>query len=124
MKGKRKAAASPNMALTDVLEDAHNMVEVLVQSGNAAEDKERDGLSDNFENREGEGEGEEEEDEGDDDDNEDEEEKGEEERPKLDEGFFEIEAIRRKRVRKVSLFFPLTHTLVCLCFNDVPFFFT
>ncbi|OAY44508.1 chromo domain-containing protein LHP1 [Manihot esculenta] len=103
MKGKRKAAASPNMALTDVLEDAHNMVEVLVQSGNAAEDKERDGLSDNFENREGEGEGEEEEDEGDDDDNEDEEEKGEEERPKLDEGFFEIEAIRRKRVRKGQL---------------------
>ena len=30
---------------------------------------------------------------------------GKEERPKLDEGFFEIEAIRRKRVRKVSSFF-------------------
>ncbi|XP_058002560.1 chromo domain-containing protein LHP1-like [Hevea brasiliensis] len=96
MKGKRKAAASPNMALTDVLVDAQNMVEVLVQSGNA----ERDGVDENGENREGEGEEEEEED---DDDDEDEDEKGEEERPKLDEGFFEIEAIRRKRVRKGQL---------------------
>lgn len=31
------------------------------------------------------------------------------ERPKLDEGFYEIEAVRRKRVRKVVLFpWPLT----------------
>lgn len=51
---------------------------------------------------------EDEEEEDDDEDEEDEEEGGggggKEERPKLDEGFFEIEAIRRKRVRKVSSF--------------------
>ncbi|CAH2072501.1 unnamed protein product [Thlaspi arvense] len=49
------------------------------------------------------GEEEEEEDEDDEDDGEEEEEEaaeGKEERPKLDEGYFEIEAIRRKRVRK------------------------
>lgn len=52
----------------------------------------------------------EEEDEDEDDGGDEEEEEGEgrggkEERPKLDEGFYEIEAIRRKRVRKVSSFF-------------------
>lgn len=49
----------------------------------------------------------EDEEEEDDEDEEDEEDGGggKEERPKLDEGFFEIEAIRRKRVRKVSSFF-------------------
>lgn len=53
---------------------------------------------------------EEEEDEDEDDGGEEEDEEregggGQEERPKLDEGYFEIEAIRRKRVRKVSSFF-------------------
>lgn len=49
---------------------------------------------------------EEEDDEEEDEEEEEEEERGEgrEERSKLDEGYFEIEAIRRKRVRKVSSF--------------------
>ncbi|XP_058000373.1 chromo domain-containing protein LHP1 isoform X3 [Hevea brasiliensis] len=102
MKGKRKAAASPNMALNNAFEDGHNMVEVFVQGGNAADEKERDGVDDNEENRK-ECEGEDEDEDEDVDENEDEEEKDEEERPKLDEGFFEIEAIRRKRVRKGQL---------------------
>ncbi|XP_037492528.1 chromo domain-containing protein LHP1 isoform X2 [Jatropha curcas] len=109
MKGKRKAAASPNTApLSDAMEDCNNsMAVVLAQVGNATEEEkegEKDVIDDgdnNGENRE-EGEGEQEEEEEEEED--EEEEKGEEEeRPKLDEGFFEIEAIRRKRVRKGQL---------------------
>jgi hypothetical protein len=79
-----------------------------VREGNVDEDEERIWAY-NGENRE-ETEGEEEEDDDDDEEEEEEEDsKGEqerdnlfdEERTKLDEGFFEIEAIRRKRVRKV-----------------------
>ncbi|KAG8647969.1 chromo domain-containing protein LHP1 [Manihot esculenta] len=109
MKGQRKAAASPNMALNGALEDGSNMVEVFVQGGNAADDEQRDGVDENGENQKEIEEGEE--DEGDDNENEnededeeeEEEERREEERPKLDEGFFEIEAIRRKRIRKGQL---------------------
>lgn len=53
---------------------------------------------------------------GDEEDEEGEGEGGQEERPKLDEGFYEIEAIRRKRVRKVSSFFRLhSANVVCFC---------
>lgn len=111
MKAKRKAAASPNTApLSDAMDDGNNnnnMVEFLVQGGNATaeeekeKEREREELDDgnNGDNRD-EGEGDEEEEEEEDDE---EEGKGDEERPKLDEGFFEIEAIRRKRVRKGQL---------------------
>lgn len=44
------------------------------------------------------------------------------ERPKLDEGFYEIEAVRRKRVRKVLLFpTTITATLITLSFCFVTF---
>lgn len=67
-------------------------------------------MGDDRRTEDGEEEEEEEEDEDEDDGGAEEDEEGEggggqEERPKLDEGYFEIEAIRRKRVRKVSSFF-------------------
>jgi hypothetical protein len=107
MKGKRKATANP--VLADTAEGSSNsLIETQVREGNIGEEKEINWV-DNGENRE-ETEGEEEEEEDNDDEEEEEEdpkgkdEKGnlfDEERTKLDEGFFEIEAIRRKRVRKV-----------------------
>jgi TATA-binding protein-associated factor Taf7 len=108
MKGKRKATANP--VLTDAAEgSSSNLFETQVREGNVDEEEERIWAY-NGENRE-ETEGEEEEEDDDDEEEEEEEEdsKGEqerdnlfdEERTKLDEGFFEIEAIRRKRVRKV-----------------------
>ena len=105
MKGKRKATANP--VLADTAEGSSNsLIETQVREGNIGEEKEINWV-DNGENRE-ETEGEEEEEE-DNDDEEEEDPKGkdekdnlfDEERTKLDEGFFEIEAIRRKRVRKV-----------------------
>ncbi|KAJ8763165.1 hypothetical protein K2173_025550 [Erythroxylum novogranatense] len=96
MKAKRRAAASLSPGLRDA-------VEVPVLDGHVAEEKGRDEVHVNGENpeeeEEWEGEAEEEEEEGD----EEGEGEEEEERPKLDEGFFEIEAIRRKRVRKGQL---------------------
>ncbi|XP_011011024.1 PREDICTED: chromo domain-containing protein LHP1-like isoform X1 [Populus euphratica] len=111
MKGKRKATANP--VLADAEGSSNSLIETQVREGNIGEEKEINWV-DNGENREEtEGEGEEEEEEEDNDDDEEEEEnpKGEdekdnffdEERTKLDEGFFEIEAIRRKRVRKGQL---------------------
>jgi TATA-binding protein-associated factor Taf7 len=107
MKGKRKATANP--VLTDAAEgSSSNLFETQVREGNVDEEEERIWAY-NGENRE-ETEGEEEEDDDDEEEEEEEEDsKGEqerdnlfdEERTKLDEGFFEIEAIRRKRVRKV-----------------------
>ena len=97
MKGKRKATANP--VLADTAEGSSNsLIETQVREGNIGEEKEINWV-DNGENRE-ETEGEEEEEE----DPKGKDEKGnlfDEERTKLDEGFFEIEAIRRKRVRKV-----------------------
>ncbi|CAK7341701.1 unnamed protein product [Dovyalis caffra] len=108
MKGKRKATANP--VLTDAGEgSSNNLIEAQVREGNIGEE-ERD-WADNGENRD-ETEGEEDEEEDDDEEEEYEEDpKAEdekdnlfdEERTKLDEGFFEIEAIRRKRVRKGQL---------------------
>ncbi|KAJ6379768.1 hypothetical protein OIU76_016422 [Salix suchowensis] len=109
MKGKRKATANP--VLADAAEgSSNNLIETQVREGNIGEEKEINWVVDG-ENRE-ETEGEEDEEEDNDDEEEDEENpKGEdeknnlfdEERAKLDEGFFEIEAIRRKRVRKGQL---------------------
>uniref|UniRef100_A0A6N2NLW3 Chromo domain-containing protein n=1 Tax=Salix viminalis TaxID=40686 RepID=A0A6N2NLW3_SALVM len=109
MKGKRKATANP--VLADAAEgSSNNLIETQVREGNIGEEKEINWVDDGENREETEGEEDEEED---NDDEEDEEEnpKGEdekdnlfdEERAKLDEGFFEIEAIRRKRVRKGQL---------------------
>uniref|UniRef100_A0A2P2M5Z6 Uncharacterized protein n=1 Tax=Rhizophora mucronata TaxID=61149 RepID=A0A2P2M5Z6_RHIMU len=99
MKGKRKATASVNPGLSDA-------VEGQFEEGSVGEVKRRDGAvdGDNGENQEDEGEEEEEDGEEDGEAKGDGEGKEEEERPNLDEGFFEMEAIRRKRVRKVSFF--------------------
>lgn len=62
-------------------------------------------MGDDRRTEDGEEEEEEDDEEDDEDGGEDEEDEGKDERPKLDEGYYEIEAIRRKRVRKVSFFF-------------------
>ncbi|KAJ6693855.1 hypothetical protein OIU85_004623 [Salix viminalis] len=106
MKGKRKATANPLLA--DAAEgSSNNLIETQVREGNIGEEKEINWVDDGENREETEGEEDEEED---NDDEEDEEEnpKGEdekdnlfdEERAKLDEGFFEIEAIRRKTSTK------------------------
>ncbi|KAG6738520.1 chromo domain-containing protein LHP1 [Populus alba] len=108
MKGKRKATANP--VLTDAAEgSSSNLFETQVREGNVDEEEERIWAY-NGENRE-ETEGEEEDEDDEEEEEEEEDSKGEqerdnlfdEERTKLDEGFFEIEAIRRKRVRKGQL---------------------
>ncbi|XP_065853751.1 chromo domain-containing protein LHP1 isoform X2 [Euphorbia lathyris] len=115
MKGKWKAAATPTMALSDDGDDGKKMVEVPVLGGNIDEGNQTHGFDYSGENPDEREEGEEDEegneeeadDEGKGDDEGEEEFEGEglgeEERPKLDEGFYEIEAIRRKRVRKGQL---------------------
>ncbi|WCJ27677.1 Chromo domain-containing protein LHP1 [Euphorbia peplus] len=99
-----RKAADPKMALSsDTDDNKNNMVDVPVPAQNVTDAKQIHG----FENPEDRARDEDEDDHDDEADDEGEEEFDgeafEEERPKLDEGFFEIEAIRRKRSRKGQL---------------------
>ncbi|GLT87554.1 hypothetical protein SLE2022_056330 [Rubroshorea leprosula] len=105
-----------NDAVEEEAEKEVNKKVVSDENGNGVSDcKESEGNGEKWKGEEGDGEGEgeeegeeeeedeEEEEEGEEDGGEKGVEEGQEERTKLDEGFFEIEAIRRKRIRKGQL---------------------